>query len=77
MTPGLSAACARAVHVVCDDGRVLKGGSACVFVLGILGWRRAAAVLAIPPLSWAVEGGYRLVARNRSLAAHLLSGKDG
>src|SRR5581483_4004938 len=39
MTPALEAACASAVHVFTRDGRTLRGGRACLFVLGELGWR--------------------------------------
>ena len=66
MTPRLRRACARAVHVVTPDGRVLRAGRAALCVLEQVGWRRTAAVLSNPPLIWAVEIGYRVVANNRS-----------
>ena len=73
MTPELAVACERAAHVVTVDGRILRAGRASVFILGELGWRRAAWVLAKPPFIWAVELGYWTVARNRTLFSRLLS----
>lgn len=59
-------ACTRAVHVVTDDGDVLTGGRASLFILGRLGWPRLARLLAVRPLVWAVELGYRVAAQHRS-----------
>ena len=67
MTPELRAACARAFHVVTQDGRVLRAGRAALYILGRLGHPRWAGLLSVPPLLWAVELGYWLVARNRAL----------
>jgi predicted DCC family thiol-disulfide oxidoreductase YuxK len=67
MTPELFSACARAVHVVRSDGRILRGGRAVLFVLehtGMGGWAR---VLGLPPMVWGVELGYWIVAHNRRL----------
>jgi predicted DCC family thiol-disulfide oxidoreductase YuxK len=72
MTPALRRACARAVHVVTPEGRVLRAGRATMYVLAELGWRRTAALLATPPLVWAVEAGYALVAANRGRLSGLL-----
>jgi predicted DCC family thiol-disulfide oxidoreductase YuxK len=72
MTPSLSAACEKAVHVVRADGTVLRAGRACLFILEELGWGRFARLLARPPFVWAVELGYRIVAHNRSLFARFL-----
>lgn len=65
MTDALRIACARAVHVVTPDGRVLRAGAASLRVLERIGFRGTAAVLSIPPLVWLVETGYWVVARNR------------
>lgn len=65
MTPELRAACERAIHVLTTDGRTLRAGRAALFVLEHLGFRRTARVLRVPPLIWAVELGYFIVARNR------------
>jgi predicted DCC family thiol-disulfide oxidoreductase YuxK len=73
MTPGLAEACSRAVHVLGADGRTLRAGRACLAVLERCGWRRAARVLRWPPLVWAVEVGYRLVAANRGFFSRWLS----
>ncbi len=68
----LSRACARAVHVVREDGSRLRAGRACLFVLDLCGFRATAALLGLPPLVWGVEAGYWLVARNRLLFSRLL-----
>jgi hypothetical protein len=72
MTPALRDACPRAVHVVRADGTVLRAGRASLHVLGAIGWRRFARVLAWPPLVWLVELGYFIVARNRRFFSRFL-----
>lgn len=72
MTEALRAACARAVHVVTPEGKVLRAGRATLYVLGRLGHPLLARVLALPPLVWAVELGYWFLARNRRLVSRLL-----
>ncbi len=69
MTPALYEACKRAMHVVTPDGRLLRGGQGCLHILHVLGYRYIAAVLGIWPLSWFVNLGYDLVARNRYVFA--------
>ena len=69
MTDDLAVRCARAVHVLGADGTRLAGGRASLFVLERIGFPRLARVLRVPPLVWAVEGGYRVVARHRPLFA--------
>ena len=64
MTPELRAACRDAVHVLTRDGAVLRAGRASLFILEGLGYRSARLGMA-PPFAWAVELGYRIVARNR------------
>ena len=79
MTPALREACARAVHVVRADGTVLRAGRAVLFILSEIegaGWRWAARVLRLPPLVWAVELGYYLVARNRRWLGRFLLRKE-
>jgi len=66
MTEAIRARCESAVVLILPGGDTLDGGRACLAVLGLLGWRRTAAILSAPPLVWAVEAGYRLVARNRN-----------
>ena len=65
MTPELYQACGQALHVITTDGKVLKAGKACLFILRGLGWRNAAWFLSLPPMLAATELGYRLVAANR------------
>jgi predicted DCC family thiol-disulfide oxidoreductase YuxK len=72
MTDALREACRRSVHVRTTDGRWLRGGRACLFVLERVGWPRLARVAALPPLVWLVEGGYVVVARNRAFFSRLL-----
>jgi len=72
MTPELREACAHAVHVITPEGEVLRAGRACLWVLQRIGYPVLARVLAVPPLVWAVELGYWLVARNRQLASRVM-----
>jgi hypothetical protein len=72
MTPELRKACGRAVHLLMPDGQLLRAGRACLWVLERVGFPVLARVLRVPPLVWAVEVGYWLVARNRQLASRFL-----
>ncbi len=72
MTPELRQACARAVHLITPEGRLLRAGRACLWVLERIGYPLVARVFAIPPLVWAVEVIYWLVARNRRFASRVL-----
>jgi predicted DCC family thiol-disulfide oxidoreductase YuxK len=72
MTEELARRCARAVHVLTPDGKVLSAGRASLCVLGLVGYPRLARLLAIPPLVWLVELGYWLVARNRRFFSRFL-----
>jgi predicted DCC family thiol-disulfide oxidoreductase YuxK len=72
MTPELRAACRRAMHVLTSDGQTLRAGRASLFVLKETGNRRLAALLGVPPLVWAVEAGYWILARNRSRLSWLI-----
>ena len=65
MTPDVRAACRHAVHVRTTDGRWLRGGRASLFVLERIGWPRLARLVQRPPLVWAVDAVYRVVAANR------------
>ncbi|MFT7519264.1 MAG: putative DCC family thiol-disulfide oxidoreductase YuxK [Kiritimatiellia bacterium] len=64
MTPELYDACEKALHVVCVDGTVIRGGAAVIFVYDQLGYS-VVKVGNVPPISWGVELGYRVVAKNR------------
>lgn len=72
MTDALAERCARALHVLAPDGTLLAGGRASLFVLERIGFPRLARLLRRRPLVWAVEWGYRLVARNRGFFARFL-----
>ena len=76
MTPPMRLACARAVHVVTPKGEVLRAGRAALFVLEHTGWPTFARVFRVPPLLWAVELGYRIVARNRRFFGRFLFRTD-
>ena len=76
MTPDLYAACERAVHVVTADGKVLRAGRACLFILERIGWSWRARVLRLPPFIWCIELGYRIVAANRPFFARFLFTKE-
>lgn len=72
MTPRLREACARAMHVLTAGGETLRAGRASLFILGELGWRRSARLLALPPFVWLVELGYWTVARHRRFFGRFL-----
>ncbi len=69
MTPELYEQCKRAMHVIVPDGRQLRGGQGCLYILQVLGYRYTAAILGIWPLYRVVDLGYGLVARNRHVFA--------
>ena len=69
MTPDIYRACERAVHVVTNDGHVLKAGRATLFVLEHTGWGWFARLLSYPPLVWLVEIGYWIFAQCRPFIA--------
>ena len=71
MTPELFSACSRSVHVITSDGRVLRAGRACLFILHELGHPTLARALLIPPFIWMIELGYRIVAANRPLLSRV------
>jgi predicted DCC family thiol-disulfide oxidoreductase YuxK len=72
MTPELAAACERAMHVLCADGRLLRAGRASLYILSGLGWPRIAMFFSLPPMIWFVELGYQIVVSNRVLFDRLL-----
>jgi predicted DCC family thiol-disulfide oxidoreductase YuxK len=76
VTPELRAACEKAIHVLTGDGRVLRAGRASLFVLAALGHKTTARVLGLPPLIWAVEAGYKIVAGNRDFFSRFLFTND-
>jgi hypothetical protein len=73
MNRDLAGRCTHAVHVVTPTGQVLSAGRASLYVLGVLGWRRLAALLSIRPLLWFVEGAYGLVASHRRFVSQFVS----
>ncbi len=76
MTPELYEQCELEMHVVISDGSWLRGGEACLFVLGVLGYHRTAAILGLRPLQWLVDMSYHIVARNRALFSRFLFTRD-
>lgn len=78
MTDAMRALATRAMIVLTRDGRQIAGGRAVLFVLLEIGWRPALVGLAsLRPFVWAVDLGYRIVARNRQLSSHVLFRRDG
>ena len=77
LTPELRAACGEAVHVRTADGRWLRGGRACLFVLQRIGWPHLARVASAPPFVWLVDLGYRIVAAKRPFFSRLLARRSG
>jgi hypothetical protein len=65
MTDDLRAACVTAVHAITADGRVIAGGAAATFVLGVCGQPRLARALNLPGVRMVVAGAYRLAAKYR------------
>jgi len=72
MTDDLAQRCVRAVHVITPEGMILSAGRASLCILGLIGYRRLARILSIPPFVWFVELGYWLVARNRGFFSRFL-----
>ncbi len=72
MDEALRTACKRAIHLRLADGTILRGGRAALATLSLLGWRWTARILGWPPMVWAVELGYRIVAGNRPFFARFL-----
>lgn len=73
MTPVLREQSRKAVQVITADGRQLSAGRAILFALAEIGWHpRMVRLAGRRPFLWAVELGYRIVARNRSFFGHFL-----
>lgn len=72
MTPALTDACEKALHILLPDGGVLRGGRAALFILEAIGWTRTARLLRRQPLILVVEAVYALVSRNRPFFARFL-----
>ena len=71
MNDELRESCRRAIHVVTPEGELLRAGRASLHVLEEAGFRRLARIGRRVPLLWAVEIGYRIVARNRRIFSRL------
>lgn len=66
MTEALYDRAQRAVQVITPDGAAIEAGRACLLVLERIGWHpRLARSGRHRPFIWAVEIGYRAVARYR------------
>lgn len=66
----------RGVHVFTADGRVLRGGRAVLFIGEQLGYGWLTRPLNLPPMVWAVEGVYWLIARLRGTISRWLRISD-
>ncbi|GAB4444825.1 MAG: hypothetical protein Kow0031_27300 [Anaerolineae bacterium] len=77
MTPELRRACRLAVHVITAQGQTLRAGRASLFVLEVLGYPRwLVRPFTWPPLVWAVEAGYKIVAAHRPFFSKFLFTAD-
>lgn len=73
MTPALYEACKRAIHVIREDGSIIRAGRGCMYVLEKIRWHAwLARFLTWPPMIWFVELGYFIVARNRPFFAKFM-----
>jgi hypothetical protein len=73
MTTALREQARKAVQVMTTDGRQLSAGRAVLFVLEEIGWHASMVRLAgRRPFIWAIELGYWIVARNRSVFGRFL-----
>lgn len=72
MTEALRRRCAHAAHVITTGGEVIGAGRALLFIIRALGWPRLAWILSLPPLVWAIEVGYWIVARNRMIFSRFM-----
>jgi predicted DCC family thiol-disulfide oxidoreductase YuxK len=77
MTPVLYQQCQQAIHVRFADGRLLRGGHACLYILQVIGYRRLAKILSLWPLCWITEAVYALIARHRQFFSRFLCTKEG
>lgn len=75
MTGPFRERCGRSIQLFLPGRPALSAGRAALAVLSLLGWRKTAAFLTVPPLIWGVEAAYRIVARNRTLFSRLVFGK--
>jgi hypothetical protein len=76
MTPALRAACDKAIHVLTPDGKLLRAGRAALYIFAAIGYSTFAKIFSIPPLLWATELGYWLVANNRKFFSKFLFTKE-
>ncbi len=76
MTPEWERACSYALYVQTNSGERLRAGRATLFILDQLGFVWTARILGLPPLVWAVEALYWLMARNRRLFGKFLFRKE-
>jgi predicted DCC family thiol-disulfide oxidoreductase YuxK len=76
ISPELRAQCQKAVHVIKDDGSILRAGRAMLFCLEQTRWHRLARIGGWPIFIPFIEMGYALVARNRALLSKFLFTKE-
>lgn len=74
----MRAACADSLHVLTNDGRVLHGAEAIVFMSRLSGLlpNTVAAVAGLGPVAWVLERAYDQMARNRSLVGRYVFRSD-
>ncbi len=68
----LRAACQKAVHVVKNDGEILRGGRAVLFCGTQTRWHQLARIALWPMFLPFVEVGYAFIAKNRAIFSKFL-----
>ena len=72
MDKELALACSKALHVLHPDDYIERGGYACLTILKLIGYKRTATLLRLPPFIIVVEFIYKLISKNRRIFSRLL-----
>jgi hypothetical protein len=76
VSPELREACRSAVHVMTQNGKILRAGHATLFLMEQVGYVWTARFLSVIPIIWAVEMGYWIMARHRKFFARFFFKND-
>ena len=72
ISPELRAACQNAVHVIKNDGEILRAGRAVLFCGQQTRWHQLARIAGWPIFLPFIEIGYALIAKNRGVVSKFL-----